>query len=46
MLIKLLQQYINIFGENRLRSEFVVIYSDNNKHLPHHDLLDLIIKSK
>lgn len=44
-LIKLLKQYPNMFEENRLRNELSVIYSDNNKHLPPHKLLDLIIKN-
>ncbi|XP_022167439.1 uncharacterized protein LOC111031697, partial [Myzus persicae] len=44
-LIKLLKQYPNIFEENRLRNELSVIYSDKNKHLPPHKLLDLIIKN-
>lgn len=44
-LIKLLKQYPNMFEENRLRNELSVIYSDNNKHLPPHKLVDLIIKN-
>ncbi|KAL4091710.1 hypothetical protein QTP88_026361 [Uroleucon formosanum] len=44
-LIKLLKQYPNMFEENRLRNELSVIYSDNNKHLPPHKQLDLIIKN-
>uniref|UniRef100_A0A2S2PAB6 Zinc finger MYM-type protein 1 n=1 Tax=Schizaphis graminum TaxID=13262 RepID=A0A2S2PAB6_SCHGA len=34
-----------MFEENRLRNKLSVIYSDNNKHLPPHKLLDLIIKN-
>jgi len=34
-----------MFEENRLHNELSVIYSDNNKHLPPHKLLDLIIKN-
>lgn len=45
-LVMLLQQYPNIFNENRLRNELSVIYSDPNKQQSPHKLLDFIIKSK
>ena len=44
--IKLLQQYPNTFDADRLRNELAVIYADDKKHLPPHELLDFIIKSK
>jgi len=44
--IKLLQQYPNTFDADRLRNELAVIYADEKKHLPPHELLDFIIKSK
>lgn len=43
--MKLLQQYPNTFDADRLRNEWAVIYSDDTKHLPPHELLDFIIKS-
>ncbi|XP_025415260.1 uncharacterized protein LOC112686978 [Sipha flava] len=43
--IKLLQQYPNTFDADRLRNELAVIYADDKKHLPPHELLDFIIKS-
>ncbi|XP_050063246.1 zinc finger MYM-type protein 1-like [Aphis gossypii] len=43
--IKLLQQYPNTFDADRLRNELAVIYADEKKHLPPHELLDCIIKS-
>lgn len=44
--VMLLQQYPNIFDENRLRNELSVIYSDSNKQQPPNKLLDYIVKSK
>ncbi|XP_025411006.1 uncharacterized protein LOC112683956 [Sipha flava] len=43
--IKLLQQYPNTFDADRLRNELAVIYVDDKKHLPPHELLDFMIKS-
>jgi len=36
--IKLLQQYPNTFDADRLRNELAVIYADEKKHLPPHEL--------
>jgi len=44
--IKLLQQYPNTFDADRLRNELAVIYADDKKHLPPHELLDFIIQSR
>lgn len=41
--IKLLQHYPNTFDTDRLRNELAVIYADDKKHMPPHEL---IIKSK
>jgi hypothetical protein len=45
-LIKLLQHYPNTFNTDGLRNELAVIYADVKKHMPSHELLDFIIKSK
>eukprot|EP00102_Acyrthosiphon_pisum_P025972 XP_016663182.1 PREDICTED: uncharacterized protein LOC107884809 [Acyrthosiphon pisum] len=44
--IKLLQQYPNTFDADRLRNELAVIYADDKKHLPPHELIDFIIQSR
>ncbi|KAL4132855.1 hypothetical protein QTP88_009937 [Uroleucon formosanum] len=41
--IKLLQQYPNTFDADRLCNELAVIYADDRKHLPPHELLDFIV---
>ncbi|VVC25652.1 Ribonuclease H-like domain,HAT, C-terminal dimerisation domain,Domain of unknown function DUF4371 [Cinara cedri] len=43
--VELIQLYPNTFDADRLRNELAVIYADVKKHLPPHELLDLIIKN-